>query len=323
MRITLRQLAAFESIVRTGSVRKAADELLLSQAAISMSLRDLEAHLGAELFDRVNGKLLLSVFGKRIYDRVCMTLRYAEEIEGLTVPPLQKEPIKLSAVDSIAVSLLPRILAEVAKSPPFSSSHPGRTVLQTGSPISILDAVEEMKSDFGFITSPCNRSTLNALPIYRAPMVFFTAADSDVDHDLTLDALLENYPLCLQCSTEAERIAFTTAYQQSISKMQIAYESASTTSILRMVEESHFVGLLPACCIDLQRDRVKILSVKGFNVEVVINLIYRKVPYDVERQRNFVDLVQVILDQMDLKARLYLNKSVDNFRVSEGNSPEN
>jgi DNA-binding transcriptional LysR family regulator len=51
--MTLRQLEAFLAVARAHSFRRAAEALHLSQPALSQHVRELEADLGASLFDRL------------------------------------------------------------------------------------------------------------------------------------------------------------------------------------------------------------------------------------------------------------------------------
>ena len=57
-------LRAFEVVSRHGSVSKAADELCVSQGAVSQQLRNLEDHLGRELFIRTPNSFTLSADGE-------------------------------------------------------------------------------------------------------------------------------------------------------------------------------------------------------------------------------------------------------------------
>ena len=60
----LNSVIAFESVARLGSVRDAADELCVSQPAISHHLRNLEEYLQTGLFNRKNRRLSLTDVGK-------------------------------------------------------------------------------------------------------------------------------------------------------------------------------------------------------------------------------------------------------------------
>ena len=55
LRLTLRQLEVFAAVARGGTTRAAADEISRSQSAASNALGELEAVLGVQLFDRVEG----------------------------------------------------------------------------------------------------------------------------------------------------------------------------------------------------------------------------------------------------------------------------
>ena len=57
-------LRAFEAVSRLGSVSKAADELCVSQGAVSQQLRNLEDHLDRELFIRTPNSFKLSEKGE-------------------------------------------------------------------------------------------------------------------------------------------------------------------------------------------------------------------------------------------------------------------
>jgi LysR family glycine cleavage system transcriptional activator len=57
-------LRAFEAVSRLGSVSKAAEELCVSQGAVSQQLRNLEDHLGREMFIRTPNSFTLSEEGE-------------------------------------------------------------------------------------------------------------------------------------------------------------------------------------------------------------------------------------------------------------------
>jgi len=67
-------LRAFEAVSRHGSVRKAAEELCVSQGAVSQQLRNLEDHLGREMFVRTPNSFLLSEDGEEFAEVVQQSL---------------------------------------------------------------------------------------------------------------------------------------------------------------------------------------------------------------------------------------------------------
>jgi DNA-binding transcriptional LysR family regulator len=65
--VTLRQFKVFETVARYLSFTRAAEELFLTQPAVSMQIKQFEEHLGLVLFERLGRKIYLTEAGKEIY----------------------------------------------------------------------------------------------------------------------------------------------------------------------------------------------------------------------------------------------------------------
>ncbi|MCK5167596.1 MAG: LysR family transcriptional regulator [Rhodospirillaceae bacterium] len=75
MHLTLRQLKAFGAVARNLSFTRAAEELNLSQPAVSMQVKQLEGQVGQPLFEQMGKKIYLTEAGREVY-------HYAKEISG-------------------------------------------------------------------------------------------------------------------------------------------------------------------------------------------------------------------------------------------------
>jgi LysR family glycine cleavage system transcriptional activator len=71
---SLRSLAAFDAAARLGSISRAADDLSLTQSAISQQLLKLEAEIGQNLFLRKGKGVVLTAAGELLYETVRETL---------------------------------------------------------------------------------------------------------------------------------------------------------------------------------------------------------------------------------------------------------
>lgn len=69
-RLPLTALRSFEAAGRHGSFGKAAEELFVSQAAISRQIRELEALIGRPLFERQHRKVVLTEAGAQLLARL-------------------------------------------------------------------------------------------------------------------------------------------------------------------------------------------------------------------------------------------------------------
>lgn len=83
----IRHLKLVKTIVEEGSIAKAIDKLHLTQPALSHQLKEAELQVGAQLFHRVNRKLVLTEPGKKVYESALKVLSELEktkaEIKGL------------------------------------------------------------------------------------------------------------------------------------------------------------------------------------------------------------------------------------------------
>ncbi len=88
-------LVAFEAILRHGSVTKAADELGLTQSAVSHRLRLLERHFGATLLKRLNPGLAPTAAGARLARALQPILAGLEGLPRAVLHPRGRQPFRI------------------------------------------------------------------------------------------------------------------------------------------------------------------------------------------------------------------------------------
>lgn len=113
---TIAELVAFEAAARHGSFTRAAEELALTQGAVSKQVRQLEATLGVALFERVKRQVVLTDGGRRYLADVRDTLaRLERSTHGLIAAGGAAEALSIASLPTFAtrwlVPRLPRFLA--------------------------------------------------------------------------------------------------------------------------------------------------------------------------------------------------------------------
>lgn len=113
----LKSLPVFESVARLNSFSRAAEELHITQSAVSHHIKSLEDHLGEQLFIRSGRKLELTQEGKNYLDNISSPLnqiaRATENAKGV-----EETKIRLAVYSSFAVYwLIPRL-------PKLKRQHP-------------------------------------------------------------------------------------------------------------------------------------------------------------------------------------------------------
>lgn len=110
---TLRQLRYFVAAAAAGTTQAAAEEMFVSQSAMSSALAELESALGTQLFIRRRGKGLgLTDTGRSLLPMARQLLSDADDLRG-AAQHLQGDPegpLTIACFDVLAPSLLPRLL---------------------------------------------------------------------------------------------------------------------------------------------------------------------------------------------------------------------
>ncbi|QLE85721.1 LysR family transcriptional regulator [Shewanella sp. Scap07] len=170
MRITLKQLAIFEAIARTGQVAKAAQQVSLSAPATSMALAELEKQLDARLFERIGNKLRLNAQGSLLLPLATEAIQKVDQIEHLFSAPNQSLHGTLNVAASSTIGNFLLAKSSVA----FCQQHVGVKVdLNIDNTQAVIDSVLEFGSEIGFIEGDCVDSRLNVHPWHQDNLLVF------------------------------------------------------------------------------------------------------------------------------------------------------
>jgi len=151
MRITLRQLGIFTAVADAGSTTAAADRVALSQSATSAALNELEAVLGARLFDRVGTRLVLNDTGRGLLSQARAVLDGAAGIEREFNLGGSPSSLRVGASTTIGNYLLPTLVAAWQRAQPRAQVDVA--IANTGA---IAAAVARMEVDVGLVEGPCH-----------------------------------------------------------------------------------------------------------------------------------------------------------------------
>jgi len=176
------EMMAFESTARLGSLARAAEELALTQGAVSKQVRQMEASLGVALFHRVRRRMVLTDAGSRFAREVGGLLQQLERsVHGVLAGGSASRTLSVAVLPTLATRwILPRL-------PRFIAQAPG-TSLRFGTRIEPFDFQNESFSlaiHYGQPRWPGGRTALLmrervicvASPRYREALGLRCAAD--------------------------------------------------------------------------------------------------------------------------------------------------
>lgn len=167
-RPNVRQIEAFNAVMKGGSVTKAAEALFISQPAVSKLIHAFEQSCGFKLFSRTTGRLLptpearqLFVETQRLEIGVARVRKTADAIRNL-----ERGEISVAAFPALGMQLLPRVAARFLDSTPEV-----RISLFTRTSKSIEDSIVTRAADFGVSLVPSENPAVRCEAFCEISMV--------------------------------------------------------------------------------------------------------------------------------------------------------
>lgn len=169
MSVSQAQLKAFHAVAVHGNFTRAAEQLFLSQPAVSDQVRKLEERFGVLLFNRNKRSVQLTELGERL---LAITLRlFAAENEAEEL--LTSSRALQSGSLTLAVDAPMHLLPYIAR---FCERYPGiRVRLVTGNSDESLRRLFDYQADFAVLGRPVDDDRLIAHVLSIGPLVAFVA----------------------------------------------------------------------------------------------------------------------------------------------------
>jgi DNA-binding transcriptional LysR family regulator len=155
----LRQLRTFEMVASCGSFSRAADELHLTQPAVSAQIQALERELGLKLLERLPRRALLTPAGEVLLGYARRLLNLEEEASRALaeMKGLEAGTLRIGASPTVGSYLLPAILGE------FRRRYPGlRTIAEIAPSHQLAAALAAHALDVGLVEAPVAHDDLLA-----------------------------------------------------------------------------------------------------------------------------------------------------------------
>jgi DNA-binding transcriptional LysR family regulator len=272
------RLKVFRAVAQHLNFRKAAEQLFLTQPAVTLQIKALESDLGVRLFDRTGGKITLTRQGS-------VLVEYANKLANLASQAEQRlecsegsisGELALGASTTIAQYVLPRLLGA------FRSEYPKiQFSLHSGNTSQVVRCLLEGKVALGVIEGPARERGVRTEPFMEDELVLITPPSFDSGRLSPAQFLSTN--LLMREQGSGSRRVVELALEKADFKLKAfkkVMELDSTEAIKSAVEAGLGIGFVSRWAIakELELGTLKVAEVSGVRATRHFTLISQTGP---------------------------------------------
>ena len=233
MHITLRQIRAFAGVGRHLSFTRAAEELNLSQPAVSMQVKQLESQIGQALYEQIGKKIYLTEAGREVYHYARAILGALGDMDAAiaNLKGLDRGVLTLS-IATTAHYFAPKLLSIFYARFPGVEVRLGVTNRQT-----LLQHLTENQVDMVIMGQLPKEMELDAGPFMENPLVVIAPPKHPFAKERAIQASrLANESFIVREKGSGTRGAMERFFKQHKIKLNTAMEVSSDEAIKQSVQ---------------------------------------------------------------------------------------
>jgi len=290
LHLTLRQLRVFEAVARHASFSRAAEELHLSQPAVSMQVKQLEENVGMPLLEQQGKRTVLTEAGREIYD---LSRRIANQIDQTeeNLAQLRGDTggrLRLAVVGT-ANYFVPQLVTA------FRAANPDVTVsLTVNNRASVVNTLAFNERDIAIVGDLPPAADLDGTPFMENHLVVIAPPHHGLAGRgrVPMERLKQEVFLTREPGSSS-RAAMEDIFASHGMSFATGMEMSSNESIKQAVQAGLGLGILSlhTVALELETRRLEVLPVEGFPVVRQWHIAHRtgkRLPAVAEKFRRFV-----------------------------------
>ncbi len=254
------QLRYFLRVAERLTFTRAAEELGISQPALSRSIQKLEEELGQPVFERKTRSVSLTEAGVLLQARAHQVLSIIEDTKAEITDDGQSGRVRVGAIPTIAPYFLPEVLRQ------FSKEFPKATlIVQENTTDALLKSCTQGEIDLAILALPVPAKYLEVESLFEEELLLVLPPDHLlVEKEKIRLCDVEPYPFVLldEAHCLSDNIV---SFCRQRSFHPVAVERTSQLAMVQeLVSLSHGISMIPAMARELdQSDRRVYRSISG------------------------------------------------------------
>jgi DNA-binding transcriptional LysR family regulator len=289
--MNLNQLKIFYYAVKAKNLSAAAEQLFITQPAVTKGIQRLQEHYELKLIDYVGKKLVLTDAGEvlfRIAEKIFDMETHAEE----SIRDFQQRKrgrIRVLSSESFGDYYLPEVVI------PFCKAYPlvqvSMNILPTDQ---VVESVAGLNCDIGFISYPVEHEKLTVREVLEDELVIITPRRHPLRGRHTLQPRdLEGQPFIMHEEGSAPRRAIEDLLQRHGVSVRVPMELSSNRAIKRAVQHGIGIALVSRKVAEeeIEQRRLTAIHLADLTLRRKFYLIYHQEKYISDTLQRFMDMV--------------------------------
>lgn len=272
MNYTLHQLKIFVKVADNKSITKAAEELHLTQPAVSIQLKKLQEQFKIPLTEVVGQRLYITDFGREIAGVARTIIDQAEAIEhkALAYQGQLYGKIKIAVV-STGKYVIPYFLTD------FFKKHPGvELIIDVTNKSRVLESLKENEVDIALVSILPELMNVDSMSLISNKLYLVANADYAVKRTRNIQDFFDELPLIYRERGSGTRQTMERFIQQLKVPIRRKMELTSNEAVKQAVIAGLGLSIMPLIGIknELKLGQLKIIPVKGLPIQTEWRLIW-------------------------------------------------
>jgi len=298
--LNLKQLEAFYLVVRRGSCTRAAEELNVTQPAVTIQIKSLEKSLNMKLLEFLGRKVQLSEAGELLY-------QYAEKIFDLVgdadekmkdFKKLMRGTLRIGTTKNYARYLMPSLL------PTFQRKFPRiKVILDEGNSEELARSVLEGKNELAFISQLNLDRSIKHLFFSTVEFVLVASPEHRFSKRQSISIReLNGEPVILREKGSGSRAAILRKFQEYGIWPSVILEASSLDFIMGYVKQNRGVSFMfePDIKEELERGTLKVIPIEEGNIIFFTDIIYHSEKSLSPPAQAFLEIVKELKKELPL-----------------------
>jgi DNA-binding transcriptional LysR family regulator len=296
----LRLLRTFKAVADAGSFTQAASRIHLTQAAVSVHMRQLEEELGAPLFLRVNKKLYLTETGRALLGHAETIIRAHDEAKAdlAAIGGPSRGRLRLGvASTAITAHPLPEILSEIKRKYALLDLS-----VVGGTSERIIEQILAGGIDAGLVSLPVEASDVLTETLRSDRLIAAMSPQDKLARSRVVTAEeLSSEPLILGEKGGNTRRLIDLFFEKHKLEPKIVMELQRTEAIIKMVELGFGVTILPRSSVhkNVARRTLRAAPVRDLDLKWEFGVAYLKSEYLPPALESFLQLCRAYIGGED------------------------